>query len=236
MFLSIRNLNVNYGNLEVLKDLSMELEENKINLLVGANGSGKSTLLKTISGVHRAFSGSIWFEEDRIDKLRSDDILRTGIAHMLEGRRIFPRMTVQENLELGAYSRKDKTEIARDIEAMYQRFPVLKGRRKEKSENMSGGEQQMLVIAMALMTKPKLILMDEPSQGLAPILVNDVADIIIGLNKQDGLTIVVVEHNLRLGLSIADRIYVLENGKIAFEADSDDMSGVQYAKKIYLGG
>ena len=145
-------------------------------------------------------------------------------------------MTVQENLELAAYSRKDKKKIARDIEAMYERFPVLKGKRKEKSENMSGGEQQMLVIAMALMTKPKLILMDEPSQGLAPILVNDVADIIIELNKQDGLTIVVVEHNLRLGLSIADRIYVLENGKIAFKANSDDMSGVEYAKKIYLGG
>lgn len=236
MFLNIRNLIVNYGKLEVLKDLSMELEENKISLLVGANGSGKSTLLKTISGVHRASSGSIWFEADRIDKLRSDDILRVGIAHVLEGRRIFPRMTVQENLELGAYTRKDKTKIARDIEAMYERFPVLKGKRKEKSENMSGGEQQMLVIAMALMTKPKLLLMDEPSQGLAPILVNDVADIIMGLNRQDGLTIVVVEHNLRLGLSIADRIYVLENGKIAFEANANDMSGVEYAKKIYLGG
>jgi len=139
-------------------------------------------------------------------------------------------------LELGAHSRTNQKEIERDIEAMYGRFPVLGRKRKEKSENLSGGEQQMLVIALALMTRARLLLMDEPSQGLAPLMVNDVADTITGLNRGDGLTIILVEHNLRLGLSIADRIYVLENGKIAFEAKSTDMSGVEYAKKIYLGG
>ena len=144
-------------------------------------------------------------------------------------------MTVLENLELGAYSRSNKREIARDIEAMYERFPILRERRKEKSGSLSGGEQQTLIIAVALMTKAKLLLMDEPSQGLSPLLVNDVAKTITGLNRE-GLTIILVEHNLRLGLSIADKIYVLENGRIAFEANSTDLSGVEYAKKIYLGG
>jgi branched-chain amino acid transport system ATP-binding protein len=167
--------------------------------------------------------------------MASYDILRLGIAHILEGRKIFPYMTVLENLELGAYSRSNKREIARDIEAMYERFPILGQKRKEQSGNLSGGEQQTLVIALALMTKAKLLLMDEPSQGLSPFLVNEVADTITGLNR-DGLSIVLVEHNLRLGLSIADKIYVLENGKIAFEANSTDLSGVEYAQKIYLGG
>ena len=235
MFLSLRDLFVNYGKLEVLKGVSMEIEKGRISLLLGANGSGKSTLLKTISGLNRPISGNIWFEEARIDGLASDDRLRLGISHVLEGRRIFPRMTVLENLELGAYSRSNKGEIARDIEAMYERFPILRERRKEKSGSLSGGEQQTLVIALALMTKARLLLMDEPSQGLSPLLVNDVAKTITGLNRE-GLTIILVEHNLRLGLSIADKIYVLENGRIAFEANSTDLSGVEYAKKIYLGG
>jgi len=235
MFLSLRDLFVNYGKLEVLKGVSMKIEEGKISLLLGANGSGKSTLLKTVSGLNLPISGSIWFQETRIDSMASYDILRSGIAHILEGRRIFPQMTVLENLELGAYSRRNKREIARDIEAMCERFPVLGQKRKEQSGNLSGGEQQTLVIASALMTKAKLLLMDEPSQGLSPLLVNEVADTITGLNR-DGLTIILVEHNLRLGLSIADTVYVLENGKIAFEAKSTDLSGVEYAKKIYLGG
>ena len=235
MFLSLRDLFVNYGDLEVLKGVSMEIEEGKISLLLGANGSGKSTLLKTISGLNRPISGSIWFQERRIDRKASYDILRLGIAHVLEGRRIFPQMTVLENLEIGAYSRRNKREIARDIEAMCERFPILGQKRKEQSGKLSGGEQQALIIAQALMTKPKLLLMDEPSQGLSPLLVNEVADTITGLNR-DGLSIILVEHNLRLGLSIAGTVYVLENGKIAFEAKSADLSGVEYAKKIYLGG
>ena len=235
MFLSITDLFVNYGKLKVLKGVSMEIEEGKISLLLGANGSGKSTLLKTVTGLNRPISGSIRFQETKINGMASYDVLRLGIAHILEGRKIFPHMTVLENLELGAYSRKNKREIARDIEAMCERFPVLGQKRKEQSGNLSGGEQQTLVIALALMTKAKLLLMDEPSQGLSPLLVNEVADTITGLNR-DGLSIVLVEHNLRLGLSIADKIYVLENGKIAFEANSTDLSGVEYAQKIYLGG
>jgi branched-chain amino acid transport system ATP-binding protein len=236
MLLSVRELFVTYGKLDVLKGVSLEIEEGKISLLLGANGSGKSTLLKTVSGVVKPISGSIWLKGEAIEELTPGDRLRLGIAHILEGRRIFPRMSVLENLELGAHSRTDTREIERDIKAMYGRFPVLRRKWKEKSGNLSGGEQQMLVIALALMTRARLLLMDEPSQGLAPLMVNDVADTITGLNRGDRLTIVLVEHNLRLGLSIADKIYVLENGKIAFEANSTDMSGVEYAKKIYLGG
>ena len=236
MLLSVRDLFVNYAKLEVLKGVSMEIEAGKISLLLGANGSGKSTLLKAISGVNRPVSGSIWYKGERIDEMPTGDRLRMGIGHVLEGRRIFPRMTVLENLELGAHTRTEKKDILRDLEGMYERFPVLRRKKKEKSGNLSGGEQQTLVIALALMTRARLLLMDEPSQGLSPLMVNDVAETITGLNKDDGLTIILVEHNLRLGLSIADRIYVLENGKIAFEATSSDLSGVEYAKKIYLGG
>jgi len=235
MFLSVKDLFVNYGKLEVLKGVSMEIEEDKINLLLGANGSGKSTLLKTISGLNRPISGSIWFQEKRMDRMASHDIIRLGVAHVLEGRKIFPQMTVLENLEIGAYARKCKREAARDLPAVYERFPVLRRKRNEKSGELSGGEQQMLVIAQALMKKAKLLLIDEPAQGLSPLLVNEVADTITGLNR-DGASIILVEHNLRLGLSIADKVYVLENGKIAFEAKSTDLSGVEYAKKIYLGG
>jgi len=203
-----RDLFVNYGELEVLKGVSMEIEEGKISLLLGASASGKSTLLKTISGLNLPISGSIWFQERRIDRMASHDILRLRIAHILEGRRIFPHMTVLENLELGAYSRRNNREIARDIEAMYERFPILEQKRKEKSGELSGGEQQTLVIALALMTKAKLLLMDEPAQGLSPLLVNEVADTITGL-KRDGVSIILLPHNLRLGLSIADKVYVL---------------------------
>jgi branched-chain amino acid transport system ATP-binding protein len=235
MFLSIRDLFVNYGKLEVLKGVSMEIEKDKINLLLGANGSGKSTLLKTISGLNRPIAGSIWFQEKRMDRMASHDIIRLGVAHVLEARQIFPQMTVLENLEIGAYASQHKREIARDLQAVYDRFPVLKRKRNEKSGELSGGEQQMLVIGQALMKRAQLVLIDEPAQGLSPLLVNEVADTITGL-KKDGATIILVEHNLRLGLSIADKIYVLENGKIALEANSTDLSGVEYAKKIYLGG
>ena len=235
MFLSVRDLFVNYGKLEVLKGVSMEIEKDKISLLLGANGSGKSTLLKTISGLNRPISGSIWFQEKRMDRMASHDVIRQGVAHVLEARQIFPQMTVLENLEIGAYASQHKREIARDLQTVYDRFPVLKRKRNEKSGELSGGEQQMLVIGQALMKRAQLVLIDEPAQGLSPLLVNEVADTITGL-KKDGATIILVEHNLRLGLSIADKIYVLENGKIAFEANSTDLSGVEYAKKIYLGG
>lgn len=234
MFLSIQDTFVNYGTLEVLKGVSMEIEEGKISVLLGANGSGKSTLFKAITGLRRPISGSIWFQNQRIDRLLPPKILHTGIALVPEGKKLFTTMTVEENLQMGAYSRRNRREINKDIEAMYERFPVLGQKRNEKSFKMSGGEQQTLAIARALMTKPKLLLLDEPAQGLSPSLVSEVADILTGLNRS-GVTLMLVEHNLRLGLSLADKVYVLENGQIAFEAESTDLSGVEYAKKIYLG-
>jgi branched-chain amino acid transport system ATP-binding protein len=235
MFFSVANLFVSYGQLEVLKGVSLEIQEGEIGVLLGANGSGKSTLFKVVAGLLPPVSGSIWFQDKRIDRLSPMGILKAGISLMPEGKKLFTEMSVAENLELGAYSRKNKREIARDIQAMYERFPVLSQSQKKKSGELSGGEQQMLTIARALMTKPKLLLMDEPAQGLSPVLVSEVADIVTGINRE-GVTILLVEHNLRLGLALAHRVYVLENGKIAFEAKATDLSGVEYAKKIYLGG
>jgi len=235
MFLSIKDLFVNYGTLEVLKGVSLEVAEGEISLLLGANASGKSTLLKAISGLCHAASGTIWFQDIRIDRLPIDVRLQSGIAHMPEGKRLFTKMSVEENLLMGAYSRKKGREIAKDIEAIYERFPVLRQKRREPSNNLSGGQQQILAISRALMAKPKLVLMDEPSQGLAPLAVGEIADVVTEINRS-GITILLVEHNLRLGLSIAQRVYVLENGKISFEAKSTDLSQVEYAKKIYLGG
>ena len=235
MFLGVRDLYVSYGKTEVLRAASLEVEDRKISLLLGANGSGKSTLLKTVSGLNRPVSGSIWFEEKRIDGMPPHEIVRLGIAQVPEGRQVFAPLTVQQNLRLGAYSRRDGQEIARDIEVMYERFPVLREKQKQISGKLSGGQQQILAIARALMARPKLLLMDEPAQGLSPTVVSEIARIITELNR-DGITIVIVEHNIKLGISLADTIYVLENGKIAFTAEASDLSAVEYAKKIYLGG
>lgn len=235
MFFSVQDLLVNYGALEVLKGVSFRISQGGISVLLGANGSGKSTLLKTISGLHRPISGSIWFQGRRIDRMPAHKITGLGIAQVPEGKRIFTEMTVQENLEMGAYLRRNGKEITSDIEAMYERFPVLGTKRTQRSDKLSGGEQQMLVVARALMAKPELLLMDEPAQGLSPSLVSEVADIVTRIN-QDGITIILVEHNLRLGLSLAHKVYVLDNGKIAFEAKAKDLAGIEYAKKIYLGG
>lgn len=235
MCLYIKDLVVNYGKLEVLKGVSLRVEEGKITLLLGANGSGKSTTLKAISGLLSPSGGSIWFGDKRIDRLPIVRRLREGIAHMPEGKRLFSEMSVKDNLLIGAYSRKNKKEIKKDMENVYNLFPILKERENTRSDKLSGGEQQMLVFARALMIKPRLLLMDEPAQGLSPKFVSRVADIVTEINRS-GITILIVEHNLRLGLKIADNVFVLENGKIAFEAKSTNLDQVEYAKKIYLGG
>lgn len=233
--LSVSDLHVNYGSTEVLKGASLEIERGKISLLLGANGSGKSTLLKTVSGLKRPASGTITFETVRVDGMAPHDVVRLGIAQVPEGRQVFAPLTVQQNLELGAFSRRDRDAIAEDLDAMYTRFPALREKQRQLSGTLSGGQQQMLAIARALMARPKVLLMDEPAAGLAPAAVDEMAQIITAVNC-DGITIVVVEHNIKLGLSLADRIYVLENGRIAFTAGASDLSAVEYAKKIYLGG
>jgi len=235
MFASLKDLFVNYGAIEVLKGVSLELAEGEIALLLGANGAGKSTILKALSGLIPVYSGEMWFLDKRIDGLSPTNIVRSGIVHVPEGRKLFPYLSVFNNLKLGASARKDKVGIKRDLDKTFEQFPILWEKRNQRAGTLSAGQQETLAIARALMAKPKLLLVDEPSQGLAPAVISTVAKIITGINR-DGVTILMVEHNLRLGLSISHKVYVLENGKIVFQAKSADLSGVEYAKRIYLGG
>lgn len=235
MILSIKDLYVNYDELEVLKGVNLEIPEGEISLLLGANGSGKSTLLKTISGLIHPISGSIWFQGKRIDKMAADKVYKLGIVQMSEGLSVFHMMSVLDNLKLGSDRRKDHKQIKKDRESMFQKFPLLKQRQHQEAGKMSGGEQQILCLARALMAKPKVVLMDEPSKGLSPVAVNKVAEIVTEISKM-GITIIIVEHNLRLGLSLAQNVFVLENGIISFKTKASDLTQVEYAKKIYLGG
>ena len=235
MFVSVRDLFVNYGKVEVIKGVSLELAEGKIGLLLGANGAGKSTILKALSGLTPLTSGEIWFMGNKINGMATNEIVKLGIVHIPEGRMLFPYLTVLSNLKLGATTRKDKVGIKKSMDEVFEYFPILWERRNQKAGTLSAGEQEMVAIARALMSRPKLLLMDEPSQGLSPALVGKVAEVITRINR-DGVTILLVEHNLRLGLSVSHNVYVLENGKIGFQTESTDLSGVQYAQRIYLGG
>jgi len=232
----VRNLSIHFRKIEAVKDVSIEVPEGIIVALLGANGAGKSTLFKAISGFIKPLSGSIWFREGRIDGKLPDEILRRGISQVLEGKRLFRRQTVLENLDMGAYSRNDgRQEITKDREELLERFPILKEKAKVRSGLLSGGQQQILAIARSLMAKPKLLLMDEPAQGLAPLVIKEIAEIIKKLNKS-GLTIMVIEHNVRLALGLADKVFILDNGKLVFEGTPASFSEDEYTQKVYLGG
>jgi len=236
MFLMVRNLSIHFRKIEAVKDVSIEVPEGIIVALLGANGAGKSTLFKAISGFIKPLSGSIWFREGRIDGKLPDEILRRGISQVLEGKRLFRRQTVLENLDMGAYSRNDgRQETNKDREELLERFPILKEKAKVRSGLLSGGQQQILAIARSLMAKPKLLLMDEPAQGLAPLVIKEIAEIIKELNKS-GLTIMVIEHNVRLALGLADKVFILDNGKLVFEGTPASFSEDEYTQKVYLGG
>ena len=235
MLLEIKDLKVHYGRAEALKGISLSVDEGAIVALVGANGAGKTTTLRTISGLKGPTSGEIWFQGKRIDGMPAHDIVRLGIAHIPEGRIVFAPMTVLDNLRMGAYLRKDKYQIARDLDIMYEHFPVLKERRGQQSGSLSGGEQQMLAIARALMSSPKLLLMDEPSMGLSPILVEQVGNIISDINKT-GIGIILVEQNARMALSLANKAYILEVGSITLEGDAKELANDERVRKAYLGG
>jgi len=235
MLLEIKDLKVHYGRAEALKGISLSVDEGEIVALIGANGAGKTTTLRTISGLKGPTSGEIWFQGKRIDGMPAHDIVKLGIAHIPEGRIVFAPMTVLDNLRMGAYLRKDKHQIARDLDIMYEHFPVLKERRKQLSGSLSGGEQQMLVIARALMASPKLLLMDEPSMGLSPILVEQVGNIISDINKI-GIGIILVEQNARMALSLANKAYILEVGSITLEGDAKELANDERVRKAYLGG
>lgn len=232
--LTIENLEVFYGVINAIKGISFEVNEGEIIALIGANGAGKTTILNTITGLVPAKSGSIKFEDKDLLKTPAHKIVSMGIAHVPEGRRIFQQLTVFENLKLGAYTRKDKKEIADTLELVYERFPRLKERRTQIAGTLSGGEQQMLAMGRALMSHPKIILMDEPSMGLSPLYVTEIFDIIRSVNES-GTTVLLVEQNAKKALSIANRAYVLETGKIVLSGDAHELMNNNSVKKAYLG-
>lgn len=233
--LEIKNLNVYYGVIHALKDVTMCVNEGEIVALIGANGAGKTTLLHTISGLIRPSQGEILFLGKNIVKAKTRNIVEAGITQVPEGRRTFSGLSVYENLLMGAYLRKDKVQIKEDLEKVYERFPILKERSSQDASTLSGGEQQMLAMGRALMAKPKILLLDEPSMGLAPILVKEIFKIIEDIHAQ-GTTVLLVEQNARMALSIADRAYVLETGKIALSGTGEELSNSEEIQKAYLGG
>ena len=232
--LEVKNLNVHYGAIHAIKGISLTVGDGELVALIGANGAGKTTTLHTISGLIKASSGSITMDGTDLQKVPADQLIRMGMAHVPEGRHIFAQMTVEENLMMGAYILKDKAKIRDNIEMVYGHFPRLKERAKQLGGTLSGGEQQMLATGRALMTNPKILLMDEPSMGLSPILVNEIFSIIEELHK-DGITILLVEQNAKMALGIADRAYVLETGSISMEGTAKELSEDDRVRKAYLG-
>jgi branched-chain amino acid transport system ATP-binding protein len=233
--LKVNNIDVFYGNIHALKDISLEVNEGEIVTLIGANGAGKSTLLKTLSGLLKPKNGNILYLTQQIAGKPAQGIVKSGISHVPEGRRVFSNMSVEENLELGAYLRNDRDGIKKDMDYVYELFPILDERRKQLSGTLSGGEQQMLAMGRALMAKPKLLLMDEPSMGLAPLVVKKIFEIIKMVNSQ-GTTVLLVEQNANMALSIADRAYVLETGKIVLTGTAKELQESEQVKAAYLGG
>ncbi len=233
--LEIRNLNINYGAIKAVKGIDIKVETGEIVALIGANGAGKSTTLKCISGLIKPASGSIKFFDKEIKNLSPDKIVEHGISHVPEGRLIFSNLTVQENLLMGAYTRKDRQEIGNEFELVFELFPRLKERIKQPGGTLSGGEQQMLAISRAIMSKPKLLLLDEPSLGIAPKLVTQIFDKIVALNKDNGITILLVEQNANYSLSVSSYAYVLETGNIYTEGRSEDLLKNEKIRKAYLG-
>lgn len=233
--LRINNINVYYGAIHAIKGVSLEVKEGSIVTLIGANGAGKSTILKTISGLLRPKTGEIVYEGKKLNAMEAQEIVRSGVCQVPEGRRVFANMSVLENLELGAFLRKDKIQIKEDMEKVFEKFPRLKERMTQLAGTLSGGEQQMLAIGRAMMSRPRLMLLDEPSMGLAPLLVKEIFSIIREINNS-GTTILLVEQNAHMALSIADYAYVLETGKIVLEGPAQELAESEQVKKAYLGG
>ena len=231
--LEVKDLNVYYGLIHALHDVSFSVEEGEVVALIGANGAGKTTTLHTITGLLQAKSGSVVFEGQDITRKPGHAIVRLGMSHVPEGRRVFATLTVLQNLKMGAYTRKDKNEMEETLKMIYKRFPRLEERKNQLAGTLSGGEQQMLAMGRALMSHPRLIVLDEPSMGLSPIYVNEIFDIIQKINE-DGTTVLLVEQNAKKALSIADKAYVLETGTIALSGDAKELMNNDQVKKAYL--
>lgn len=232
--LEVRNLQVYYGVIQAIKDVSFDVNEGEVIALIGANGAGKTTILHTVTGLISAKAGEVLYEGTDLQKIPAHKIVSLGIAHVPEGRRVFSQLTVYENLLMGAFTRKNQEEVANSLENVYHRFPRLKERKNQLAGTLSGGEQQMLAMGRALMSHPRIILMDEPSMGLSPILVEEIFDIIKEIS-QSGTTVLLVEQNAKKALSIANRAYVLETGKIVLEGDAKQLMDEESVKKAYLG-
>lgn len=232
--LEVKDLEVYYGMIQAIKGVSFEVNQGEVIALIGANGAGKKTILHTVTGLLAPKKGSVLFEGKDITKIPAHKIVSLGMAHVPEGRRVFADLSVYENLKMGAYTRKDKEEIEKSLDRVYERFPRLKERKNQLAGTLSGGEQQMLAMGRALMSQPKIILMDEPSMGLSPILVNEIFDIIQEVSKS-GTTVLLVEQNAKKALSIADRAYVLETGKIVLDGKAEALLNDDSIKKAYLG-
>ncbi|EJU25331.1 ABC transporter ATP-binding protein [Selenomonas sp. CM52] len=235
IMLKIDNIHVYYGAIHALKGVSLEVHKGEIVTLIGANGAGKSTTLRTVSGLLAPKSGGISFLGENIAGMPAHEIVKHGISQVPEGRRIFAEMSVQENLEMGAFTRKDKAGVEKDFEIVYNRFPRLKERRKQQAGTLSGGEQQMLAMGRALMSRPKLLLLDEPSMGLAPLLIKEIFSIIEDINRE-GTTVLLVEQNANMALSIAHRAYVMETGRITLQGAAKELAASEDVRKAYLGG
>jgi branched-chain amino acid transport system ATP-binding protein len=235
MLLRVEHITVHYGKSMALDDVSLEVAEGAVVTIIGANGAGKSTTLRAISGLTPLTSGNIWFEDRKINGMETHEIVRLGVVQIPEGRKLFPYLTVLSNLQLGASLRKDKADIKKDMERAFERFPVLWERRNQKAGTLSGGEQQMLAIARSLMAKPKLLLMDEPSLGLAPLIIDELGGVIEGIN-QGGVSILLVEQNVPLALRVASRGYALQVGRIVLEGDIDKFKSAETIRRAYLGG
>jgi branched-chain amino acid transport system ATP-binding protein len=236
MLLSIEDASVHYQKVAALKSISLSVDEHSIVTIIGANGAGKSTTLRAVSGLVKLSDGCIRFDGERIDGRPPERIVAMGIGHVPEGRRIFPELTVYENLMTGAFLRRDRAGIDADLEEVYEHFPQLKERRSQWAKTLSGGEQQMLAIGRALMGRPKLLLLDEPSMGLAPLLVREIGRMIVAINRERGVPVVLVEQNAALALELARYAYVLETGAVALEGPAAELRTNDHVRRAYLGG
>jgi len=234
MLLDLKDVRVHYGKAEAVKGVTIEVAEGTVVGNIGANGAGKSTILKAVSGLIPITSGEIWFIGKRIDRMAPHNIVRLGVVHIPEGRRLFPYMSVLANLKIGAYLRKDKSNVNKDLDQIFERFPILWERRHQPASTLSGGEQQMLAIGRGLMAKPRLLLLDEPSLGLAPLVVRELATIISGINKS-GISVLLVEQNAGLVAQVADRGYVLEVGKVVLEGNMREIINNEIVQSAFLG-
>jgi branched-chain amino acid transport system ATP-binding protein len=236
MYFELKNINIHYDKVQALENVSIYLEQGEIVALIGANGAGKTSTLRAITALVKPSAGEIWFDGKRIDGLEPAAVVALGISMVPEGRHVYPFMSVRDNLLMGAYLRTDKGAIKQDLEGIYARFPRVKERLRQQAGSLSGGEQQMVVISRALMARPKLLLLDEPSLGLAPKIVRDIARAIVEINRDEGISVVLVEQNSRMALKISNRAYALETGRIALAGNSSDLLNDDHIRKLYLGG